>query len=290
MPKISKIEAFINVIKNSENVFACPKCNRPLQYDGKGLKCINNHNFNISKKGYVNLLLGTHKSIYGKELYVSRKATADSGFFSTLTDELAKMVDELFSYSEELLIFDAGCGEGSITTELHVKLKNRVKEFHGGDIAKEGIALAGDNQAPILWSVCDLSALPYQDKSFDLVFNILSPSNYKEFSRVLKQNGLLVKVIPGKEYLREFREIFYKSTDKSEYSNLKVLDHFTKHMNLIKSKKLSYSITPDVDQLHNLINMTPLLIDQTPDLNQIRQLKKIRTISLDYEILVGNTI
>ncbi len=52
----------------------------------------------------------------------------------------------------------------------------------------------------------DLANLPLLDNSIDILLNLLSPANYQEFARVLKPGGLLIKVIPGSEYLKEVRQ------------------------------------------------------------------------------------
>ena len=40
----------------------------------------------------------------------------------------------------------------------------------------------------------------------DVLFNIFTPANYQSFYRILKKDGIMVKVIPGAEYLKEFRD------------------------------------------------------------------------------------
>lgn len=38
-------------------LLACPKCHQQLHLENKTLKCENNHCYDISKRGYINLLL-----------------------------------------------------------------------------------------------------------------------------------------------------------------------------------------------------------------------------------------
>lgn len=40
---------------------ACPKCHQPLIRAGRTYKCENNHNYDIAKRGYINLLLNPDK-------------------------------------------------------------------------------------------------------------------------------------------------------------------------------------------------------------------------------------
>ena len=70
----------------------------------------------------------------------------------------------------------------------------------------DAISLATDYLAnDILPICCDLYNLPFTDNVFDIVLNFLSPINSKEVSRVLKDNGLIIKIVPTSEYLKELR-------------------------------------------------------------------------------------
>ena len=40
-----------------KNILYCPHCKNELNQANNTLKCINNHSYDISKKGFVNLLL-----------------------------------------------------------------------------------------------------------------------------------------------------------------------------------------------------------------------------------------
>ena len=43
-------------------LLACPKCHQQLHLENKTLKCENNHCYDISKRGYINLLLNPDKA------------------------------------------------------------------------------------------------------------------------------------------------------------------------------------------------------------------------------------
>ena len=92
----------------------------------------------------------------------------------------------------------------------------------GIDISKEGITMASKAYFGIIWCVADLTNFPLMNEQFDVIINILSPSNYEEFARVLKDDGILIKVVPGNSYLKELRDIFYGEANKREYSNQKL--------------------------------------------------------------------
>src|SRR5690606_40580058 len=72
------------------------------------------------------------------------------------------------------------------------------------------------NSSNSVWIVADLANLPIATTSIDYILNILSPSNYAEFDRLLKKEGKLIKVIPNSDYLKELRGIFYEDKERSE--------------------------------------------------------------------------
>ena len=73
----------------------CPVCgektNRPprLIPDGKTLRCPKGHSFDVSAKGYVNLLLTQHKNVKdpgdSKEMAAARRLFLDSGAYSPVS-------------------------------------------------------------------------------------------------------------------------------------------------------------------------------------------------------------
>jgi 23S rRNA (guanine745-N1)-methyltransferase len=285
----------IDTITQHVHLLRCPKCHHAFQLQGTGLMCTSGHTFDLSKRGYVHLLLHQVQSFYPQTLFEARKRTAQAGFFQPLLDTLSQTILEVLNQPgltpetslKRINLLDAGCGEGSLTLSLQENLGEHVGLCCGIDIAKEAIQLASLDASPILWTVADLANLPFRDKAFHVIVNILSPANYREFSRILTQSGFLLKVLPGQGYLKEFRRIFYDQAPKEDYSNLKTLTHFQEHMDLIHQQRLTYSISPQGTSLDDLAAMTPMLLGKSPTLEQKTALKKIQTIDLDYEILLG---
>ena len=108
----------------------------------------------------------------------------------------------------------------------------------GIDLSKEGIRVAAKEHRDIIWCVADLTKLPLQNQQFDLVLNILSPANYGEFKRVLKEHGILVKLLPTADYLIELRELLFKGTDKELYENDSVKSILPTVFNSSRNSKL----------------------------------------------------
>ncbi len=75
--------------------------------------------------------------------------------------------------------------------------------------AVAGIVSAAKQEREAIWCVADLAAAPFRNRSFDAILNILSPSNYAEFERLLSDDGIVLKVIPRSGHLKELRRFLY---------------------------------------------------------------------------------
>lgn len=278
--------------ENSQ-IFRCPICNEEMNvYELKDMVCRQGHNFNIARKGYINFLLKPVKTDYDKDLFYSRNLIHTSGFFNPLLESISNSIRKRMDKKDfrKVNILDAGCGDGShvgqIVTELKEKTDRDIKGF-GVDISKEGILLASKQYFDILWCVADLANLPFASGGFDVILNILSPANYDEFHRVLKDDGLLIKVIPGGDYLKELRSIFYQGTEKEEYSNDEVVRLFSRKFKVLDTIELKYSHKMDKDNLAHLIAMTPLSWKATDQKIKQAMGMDIDSISVDFLIIIG---
>ena len=118
----------------------------------------------------------------------------------------------------------------------------------------------------------------------DILLDIFSPANYGEFRRVLSKDGILIKVIPTENHLKEIRQMVQDQLTKKDYSNQDIKEHFQEHFS-IQSRQIASLIKPiTVEQRQALLAMTPLLfhVDQSKiDWSQLTE------ITIEAEILVG---
>lgn len=84
--------------------------------------------------------------------------------------------------------------------------------------------------------VTDLAEPPFCDEQFQVILNILSPSNYEAFRRLLKKDGFLLKVVPIVAYLQEIRQPLFVAPMKKTYSNEAIVEHFQNNFQLIDRK------------------------------------------------------
>ncbi|UUZ82012.1 hypothetical protein LJK88_47170 [Paenibacillus sp. P26] len=87
---------------------------------------------------------------------------------------------------------------------------------------------------------------------------MLAPAGYAEFDRSLKDDGIVIKVIPESGYLQELREVWYEETDKHVYSNRNTLERFREHFDLVDRQRVHYRVAVNDSLIEPLVRMTPL--------------------------------
>ncbi|NLO97807.1 MAG: methyltransferase domain-containing protein [Peptococcaceae bacterium] len=274
-------------------VFQCPICSEQMRLkitSSKSLICLNGHCFDISKQGYVNLLPHAGKTKYNKQLFTSRKILSENGLFDPLIQQISGLINKASPPGGMIKILDAGCGEGSHLFRLHQELKaagSCTVLGVGVDISKEGVQMASKNYPQLLWCVGDIANCPFQSGQFDFISNILSPSNYSEFQRLLRAEGLIFKVVPNRGYLQELRQLFFASTDKQAYNNDNTLELFRAKLDLLDVRELQYSVTLNQALIPHLVNMTPLSWGADENRKQKVLAMNSLEITIDLSILIG---
>ena len=269
----------------SATAFACPICRENLTLVETSLKCNNRHSFDLAKFGYVNLAPQIKQSAnYDKENFQNRQQILEAGFYQAIL----KTVSDLLSNSKNAkTILDIGCGEGFYSRNLQERHPD--KTFYAFDISKDSVQIAAKSEAnwAVNWFVGDLARLPIKDASMDILLDIFSPANYGEFRRVLSKDGILIKVIPTENHLKEIRQKVQDQLTNKDYSNQDIKNHFQEHFTILSSQTASLTKTITAEQLKALLSMTPLLfhIDQTKiDWSQLTE------ITIESEILVGKLL
>lgn len=266
----------------SATAFACPVCQENLTLLETNFKCCNRHSFDLAKFGYVNLAPQIKQSAnYDKENFQNRQQILEAGFYQAILDAVS---DLLASSKTTTTILDIGCGEGFYSRKLQES--HSEKTFYAFDISKDSVQIAAKSEPnwAVNWFVGDLARLPIKDANMDILLDIFSPANYGEFRRVLSKDGILIKVIPTENHLKEIRQRVQDQLTNKEYSNQDIKEHFQEHFTILSSQTASLTKTITAEQLQALLSMTPLLfhVDQSKiDWSQLTE------ITIEAEILVG---
>ena len=269
----------------SATAFACPICQENLTLLESSLKCCNRHSFDLAKFGYVNLTPQIKQSAnYDKENFQNRQQILEAGFYQAILEAVS---DLLASSETSTTVLDIGCGEGFYSRKLQERHPD--KTFYAFDISKDSVQIAAKSEPnwAVNWFVGDLARLPIKDASMDILLDIFSPANYGEFRRILSKDGILIKVIPTENHLKEIRQKVQDQLTNKDYSNQDIKNHFQNNFTILSSKTASLTKPITAEQLQALLSMTPLLfhIDQTKiDWSQLTE------ITIEAEILVGREL
>lgn len=259
----TKLEYAVINLEQLNGILQCPLCKENLIYDLNSVKCDNNHTFNLNKKGMIALADPISDKLYNKEMFTARNHILQSDIYSPVYEYLKTLIHD------DSIVVDAGCGEGTYLDKVYKPSNRHI----GLDLAKEGLNIA-TNYNHALWLLADLAKIPIQDETVDYILNILSPANYEQFDRILKDDGRLIKVIVNKDYLKELRA----EVDLETHNNTNVHDILERNFDIISKKVIKYTIPVEENLQDSLIKMTPLTKNHD-------DIQKVSEITIDVTVV-----
>lgn len=268
----------------------CPFCKNMLIFDTeRSYICMNNHTFDISKEGYINLLpvnKKKSKSPGDNDMMVkARRLFLEEGFYNPLMGEIKHVIDsELTFDKEEINVLDSGCGEGYYSEHALSNLKGITSKIIGTDISKHAVKQAAKKYKNNFYFVSSIYNLPVQTDSIDLILSVFSPNDPIEFNRILNKDGYLIIVSPGEHHMKQLAELIYDSFRPHEYNIIeKIGEPFT---HLLTSRKTFEIDINNSSMLQNLLKMTPYYWNTSIEAQKkIEQCNAI-TITCDFNITV----
>ena len=232
--------------------FICPVCKSRLDRGERVYSCSNGHSFDISKDGYVNLLMSNQSSLkrHGddKMMVVARRSFLQKGFYEKLQQALCQVVQAFVGSGSDIV--DVGCGEGYYSKAI---FESVACDFYGIDISKDALKYASKSIKGAEFAVASAFNLPFDSGSVDCVLNIFAPSPYDEFYRVLKNDSVLIKAVPLEEHLWGLKSAIYEKPykNKPEIKNEELFQ-------LVDITEIQYELTLDnSEDILNLFKMTP---------------------------------
>lgn len=252
--------------------FACPLCGKQMRVWGSGMVCEKRHCYDISKRGYLNFAQRNSTKIYNEELFEHRRFLYHYGFYDEVIKVMNALVTAHISHCGEYTVVDAGCGEGTFLTKLCNQIKGRKIGF---DISKDAILQASRSAKEILWLVADLVNIPLKDNCVDVLFNIFAPANYRSFHRVLKKDGIMIKVIPGAEYLKELRDAVGPRGKINGDDEEQVIRYLSQYMKIVDKKRVYYKVDVNREQLRSWVKMTPMMAHISVDEEALLPIKQV---------------
>lgn len=274
-------------------MFRCPVCGGGMRFEPYSLRCEKRHTFDLASKGYLNLLRRPVRTRYDTAMLTARQQLCGSGFFTPLIETLRDVIVNvgLLDVDGISLLVDAGCGEGSHLKQLVTALEQAKPECVQGvglDISKDGIRLAARESWNIIWCVANLSEVPIQDRQCRMLLNMLSPANYEEFTRILATDGLLLKVVPGVEHLREFRALLPPEHRRAATPPDRIMRHFERSFPIQHTQRVTYTVALHPEQIAQALTMTPLSWNITPDTRDTILTTGLPALTVDAHVLAGS--
>lgn len=241
-------------------VFICPVCKSSMERNEKNYICSNGHSFDLSKDGYINLMPSSKargNAGDNAEMMAARTRFLNKGYYCCLKDELAKLSAKTVSsksYEQPPLLVDAGCGEGYYTSGIAAYLKEKgINAYIAGfDISKRGVKAAAKRDKTVEFAVASIFEMPFPENSADIIFNIFAPVCEKEFHRVLKKDGILAIVSPGKDHLFGLKKVIYDNPYENDEKPF-LFDGFEVADKIFVNRE----ITVKGDEIGDLFHMTP---------------------------------
>ena len=266
--------------------FICPVCHSLMVFNEKSYICPNNHLFDKSKYGYVNLLMSnkSSKAHHGddKKMVLSRTNFLELGYYASLR-QLVCDLSEKYAFTN-CNVCDIGCGEGYYTSEIYSHIIDKVQKckFSGIDISKDALAKAGKKNKNIEFAVASAYKLPYLDESQDIIINMFAPFSIPEFNRISSKDSIMIRVFPSEKHLFELKKAIYDNPYENEIDTIE-FDGF----NVIEKHTLTYEILlKNNDEIKALFNMTPYSYKTSrEDIEKLDKLTTLKT-NVDFNIIV----
>ena len=246
----------------------CPVCKNKLTLTKRSYRCLNGHNFDLAKEGYLNLNLRNSRNTGDNpEMIKARRDFLEKGYYSFLKDAVDQLLDE-----DDSLI-DLACGEGYYTKDF--KCRDKV----GIDLSKTGLKIASKNDKSTLYLLSSIFRGPLPDKCADKIITIFAPIAEEEIVRMLKDDGRFILVRPDRRHLIELKEAIYDHPYLNEEKEVLI-------KGLVREKQIRISRTVNVERpyIEDLFVMTPYV--NTTSAKDKQKLKSIEKLDISFCFLI----
>ncbi|RCW23775.1 23S rRNA m(1)G-745 methyltransferase [Vibrio parahaemolyticus] len=248
--------------------YQCPLCHQALALNEKTFKCENNHQFDLAKEGYVNLMPAHHKRSKdpgdNKEMMQARRRFLEGNYYNPMRQEVAQLCAKYTEGTDHQLL-DIGCGEGYYTDQVQKTIQTQTDDatIYGLDISKVAIRYAAKRYTQCHFSVASSHRLPFSNESLDAILRIYAPCKAEELQRVVKENGVVITVTPASRHLYQLRERIYQDvrlhSEEPEHIEGYELEH-QQHLNYVMNLKNGAAF--------DLLQMTPFAWKATDALRE----------------------
>lgn len=211
------------------------------------------HCYDFASGGYVNLTKpGQSNGGDSKGAVRARSAFLDTEHYRPIADTLCGLIEK--HCGDSAVIIDAGCGEGYYSVAI-ARQGYAVVGFDLSKFATDAAAKRAKRNSceDSFFGTASVFDMPVADGGADAVVNIFAPCVEEEYSRALKDGGVLMVVYAGPEHLMGLKGAIYEQIHTNEERA-----DLPKTMREIERERLTYTINvKGNDSVKNLFAMTP---------------------------------
>ena len=240
------------------DLLACPVCRSGLGVADGGLHCVNGHNFDLARQGYLNLLGGAEPANADTAAMLAARGRVHAAdIFAPLAAQLATQL------SGRMTILEVGSGTAYYLTRALGD--DPVAVGVALDVSKAAAKVAAQADPRIAAVVADVwRPLPVRDRCLDAVLCVFAPRNLPEFARVLRPDGLLVVATPRPGHLAGLRDrhgLLEVPADKADQLAAAASEFFELH----DTRLLRRQVTVSAELAADLIAMGPNAFHRVPE-------------------------
>jgi 23S rRNA (guanine745-N1)-methyltransferase len=217
-------------------------------------------------------------------MVLARVDFLSKGYYEVLSYKINEVIFECLEKinSDKFNIMDLGCGEGYYLTNLkhYMEEKNIKANYYGLDVSKEAVKYASKKNKDCTWAVGNNFKIPADDKSIDCLISVFSPIDIDECNRVLKDDGVFVRVLPRTNHLIQLRNIIYSEV----HLNNKIYTASADENEYVRESNVTFDIKLNKEEILSLLKMTPHYWKSTAENKEKLDLYDFLTITIDMRI------
>lgn len=271
----------VNQAVNQESIWRCPNCAERLLDKVSSWKCENNHTFDKAKQGYTNLLLANQKNSLepgdSADMINARRDFLNAGYYQPLAEVLADITNlhltKKADTESHTHVLDLGCGDGYYLKHIQAQQQKNTPNqldtasqpvvYHGMDISKIAVKKSAQSQPNHHFAVASNYAIPVMDRCVDVALCVFAPVLLSDVVRVLKKDGVFIRVYPAPRHLYELKAALYEQVTLHEEPKE------SEHFHSVSQQHCSYTTTiHGAQDIQNLLAMTPLNWRGNPEAKQ----------------------
>lgn len=268
--------------------FQCPTCGLPLQQhqSSQGFYCTNKHHFDKSEQGYWVFTKPQRQKPTGdsRQQVRAKRFLLESGIFAPLIDNMAEIL--VGSLQDDTSLLDYECAEGFYLRALSSKLTDIAKgvtiQYVGVADAENAIFSAVKAKTPGILCLSTSKVLPFSDNCIDVITVIDKPLKGKESVRVLKEDGLMLLVLPGARHLWQLKEYIY-----SDLAEKTVQINLPSGLSIIETQTLHFTLSVTGEQALTLLDMTPYAWRATDRMKHNIQSNYFESLEIDFILVLA---